>query len=164
MAVLQGLPKIDGLVGLPAFESQIVTLDLGSDRVIIETPESAAERLRSMREIRVRPSYQAGGAALDLFVAVDAPRGPIWLELDSGNISSVFLSPHAVAQLGIDLPPEGQHETTITISGYGPVRIGASVRDTIYDGLLNARFMHGVVITIDLRHMQAWMAPHDDAG
>jgi len=164
MALLQGLPKIGGIVALPAFESQIVTLDLGSDRIIVETPESAAERVRSMREISVRPAREAGGAALDLFVAVDAPRGPIWLLLDSGNIASVSLSPHAVAQLGIDLPPEGQHETTITISGYGPVQVNASVRDTIYDGMLDARFMRGVVITIDLRDMRAWMAPHDGAG
>lgn len=163
MSLLKGLPELGGLIGLPAFEGETITIDLASNRLIVETPESAAMRIRSMKEIRVRPAREPGGAGLDLFVAVDTPRGPIWLELDSGNLDAVRLSPPAIDQLGVDLRAGDLKTVALPISGYGPVEVSAVRRDIIYDGLLDARFMQGFVFTIDLAHMRAWMAPHEDA-
>ncbi len=157
MSLLEGLPEVGGIIGLPAFEGETITLDLGSNRLIVETPESAADRIRSMKEIRVRPSREAGGAGLDLFVSVDTRRGPIWLLLDSGNLTAVLLSPAAIDQLGVELPAGDPKTVELPISGYGPVEVSAVRRDTIYDGLLNARFLQGHVVTIDLAHMRAWM-------
>jgi len=159
MSLLKGLPAVDGLLGLSAFASHAITIELASNRVTIETPESFARRVKTMKEIRVRPSQQSGGASLDIFVAVDTPRGPIWLELDSGNIGAVLLSPHAIDQLGIDLPAGDPKAVELDISGYGPVEVHAVRRDTIYDGLLDARFVQGFVITLDLADMRAWIAP-----
>ncbi len=163
MSLLKGLPKVGGIIGLPAFEGETITLDLASNRLIVETSESAADRIRSMKEIRVRPSREAGGAGLDLFVSIDTPRGPIWLLLDSGNIAAVLLSPAAIDQLGVDLPAGDPQTVVLPISGYGPVEVRAVRRDTIYDGLLDAKFLQGFVVTVDLAHMRAWMAPHAPA-
>lgn len=164
MSLLKGLPEVGGLLGLPAFESKAFTFDLASNRITIETPVSFAKRVRGMKEIRVRPSRQCGGASLDLFVSIDTPKSPIWLELDSGNLGGVLLSPPAAAQLGIALPEGAHKKITLEVSGFGPVQVDAIGRDTIYDGLLNARFMEQHVFAIDLAHMRAWMAPSTPAG
>ncbi len=157
MSLLSGLPEVGGLIGLPAFERTPFTLDLAANRLTLETPVSLAERVRTMKEVRVRSSRQAGGASLDLFVAIDTPRGPIWLELDSGNIGAVLLSPPALAQLGVDLADGASRELELSVSGLGPVKMGALARDTIYDGLLDAQFLQRVVVTADLAHERAWM-------
>jgi hypothetical protein len=45
---------------------------------------------------------------------------------------------------------------TLDVIGLGPVRNEAVVADLIYDGLLNARFLNDVVLTIDLASVKAW--------
>jgi hypothetical protein len=108
-----------------------------------------------MKPLSVRLSRQAGGAAIDLFVEVEAKTGTIWLELDSGNNGPVLLSKHAVSQLGLDTA-QNNLSVTLNIIGLGPVKTEAVVRDTIYDGLLNAKFLEETVLTLDLSAAKAW--------
>lgn len=164
MSLLKGLPEVGGIVGLSAFSSRTFTIDLASNRITIETPESFAKRVKTMKEIRVRASRQSGGASLDLFVSIDTPKSPIWLELDSGNLGGVLLSPPAADQLGVELPKGAHKEITLQVSGFGPVQVDAVGRDTIYDGLLDARFMEQHVFAIDLARMRAWMAASAPRG
>lgn len=154
--LLGGGPPVGGLIALNAFEGRAITLDLGGERLTIETPRSLAERVRTMRPLTVRPARQAGGASLDLMLAVETPQGPIWLEADSGNAGPVQISPHALRQLGIEIPKGGPQKVTLNVAGLGTVEVNAIERDLIYDGLLNAAFLKKLVLTVDLGSMRAW--------
>ena len=154
--LLGGGPPVGGLITLNAFEGRAITLDLGGERLTLETPSSLAERVRTMRPLTVRPARQAGGASLDLMLAVETPQGPIWLEADSGNAGPVQISPHALRQLGIEIPKGSPQKVTLNVAGLGPVEVNAIERDLIYDGLLNAAFLKKLVLTVDLGSMRAW--------
>jgi hypothetical protein len=146
-----GLQGVDGLVALQ-------TLDLTGRRLILETPASLAQRVRGMKQLSVRPSRQVGGASLDYMVEVSAPRGNLWLELDSGNMGPVLLSPHALEQLGVDIPDGESRPVTLGLRGLGPTELEAVRRDTIYDGLLNAVFFEGRLVTFDLPAGRLWVS------
>jgi len=156
MALLGDAPEVAGLVGLPLFEGRTVTLDLVGNRLIVETAASAAQRIAGAKELHVRPARQAGGASLDLFVSLETPEGPIWLEMDSGNAGPVLISPHAARQLGVTFTPGEARDITLDVTGLGPVSAKAVERETIYDGLLSAGWMEQMVVTFDLASMRAW--------
>lgn len=164
MALLEGAPEVGGLVGLPLFAGRAVTVDFARNRVIVESAESLETRKSDMQPLEIRDARQAGGAALDIFVAVETEAGKIWLELDSGNAGPVMLSPHALKQLGIDIQPEETSAVTLPIAGLGPVSVQARNHDSIYDGLLNRAFFESMIVTLDLRTMRGWAKRVDAAG
>ena len=164
MTLLGGAPPIDGLVGLDLFDGRAITVDLTGGTLTLETPASLRARVRGAARLRVRTSRQAGGAGLDLFVAVDAPGGPIWLEWDIGNTNPVLLSPHAIAQLGLELSRDEPRPVKLQVSGLGPVTLEAIEHDSIYDGLLNLQFFRGYVFTLDLAKYELWAKPRAGGG
>lgn len=158
-----GLPGVFGLVSLATFEGEAFTLDLAARELILESEASLAARTAGMRELTARAGRQAGGAGLDLFVAVSSPRGQLWLEFDSGNVGPLRLAPHAVTQLGIDLTaesPDAPATLELDFTGLGPTAVQAIRSEQIYDGLVNARFFLEHVVTFDLRSAtpRAWAA------
>ena len=160
MALLpQGAPKLGGLVSLQTLGARPWTLDLSSRTLTLETPTSLKQRTANMREIQVRPSTQGGGAGFDLFMKIDAPEGDLWLEIDSGNAAGLILSPHALVQLGIEKPEGGDATVPVTlqISGFGTYSAPAIVKDTIYDGLLDARFLKAHRLSVDPATGKAWL-------
>lgn len=146
---------VQGLVALNSFDGAILTIDFARNRLILENEESLGERLKEMEPLRIRPARQSGGAALDIFVAVESPQATLWLELDSGNAGTVFLSPHAADQLGLKL--EGEKEVTLKLSPATEYACIAASKETIYDGLLDATFFQKHVVTLDLKNMRAWV-------
>ena len=158
MALLKGAPPIGGVVSLQTFQEGAFTLDLAANRLVVETRRSLAQRITKMPQVSIRTSRQAGGAALDVFLAIDTPNGSIWLELDSGNAGPVLLSPHALTQLGLSLSGEQPRQVTLNVRGLGPTKLEVAVKDLIYDGLLNAAFLESVVLTVDLPSGRAWAA------
>ncbi len=153
-----GLPPLGGLVALSTFEGRAITLELGRGRVVVESEASLAGRVTDMVEVPVREGRQAGGAALDVFIAFSAGGGPVWMELDSGNNGPVIISAVAAAQLGLDLSPRQARTVTLHLPGFGPVEVEAVQADIIYDGLLNADFVRQHRITLDLARSRAWIA------
>jgi hypothetical protein len=160
MALLPpGAPKLGGIISLQSLGKLPWTLDLGSRALILETPDSLARRTATMREIQVRPSTQGGGGGFDLFMRVEAPRGDLWLEIDSGNAAGLILSPHALEQLGVERPQDAKSTVPVTlqISGFGSYTAPAIVKDTIYDGLLDARFLKAHRLSVDSATGRAWL-------
>ena len=157
MRLLEGAPTIGGILSLQSLEGRAFTLDLSGNRLVLETRDSLAARTAGRSPVAVRLSRQAGGAAIDLFLEVAAPGGSLWLELDSGNAGPVLLSPHAITQLGLTTKGEAPQRVTLDVRGLGPIAVEAVTKDLIYDGLLNARFLESVVITVDLASGRAWI-------
>jgi hypothetical protein len=149
-----------GVLSLQAFAGHTVTLDLAHDRLIVETPASAAARTRTMRELVARLATGPSGADLDLFVGVPAGVGPRattpWLEWDSGHQAPTFLAPHAAALLGVrDSVPRA--DAVLTLGGT-PVTAPAVVKDVIYDGVLSAGLLERAVWTADLARGRLWVS------
>jgi hypothetical protein len=158
-AMLPGMPKVAGIACLETFAGQVLTVDLADNRLVLETPASLAVRTRSARELKVRLAHQAGGASLDLFVALDGKHGPLWFELDSGNTAPVLIAPHAWVELGLDAPPAGRSRPCdLPVTGLGKVACEAMTKELIYDGLLNVKFCERFAITMDLDRGRAWAA------
>lgn len=157
LSSLLGGPKpLGGILSLELLEGRAFTLDVGSGRLVLETPRSLAERVRGLRPITIRPGRQAGGASLDLMLAVRTPQGPIWLEIDSGSAGPVLMSPHALRQMGVPLAPGAPQKLSLDVLGLGPVEVIAVEQDIIYDGLLNSELLSRMVLTVDLGTMKAW--------
>jgi hypothetical protein len=160
MSLLGGAPPVDGLAGLDLFEGAALTIDFAAGELVVETPASLAERVRGAARLEIRLARQAGGAALDLFVAARSPQGTLWLEWDSGNVGPVRLAPHAVRQLGWELSQETASPRELDIAGLGLVALEAIEHEMIYDGLLNNRFFQEHVFTLDLARGELWARRH----
>lgn len=156
--VPEGLPTLGGLVSLDTFDGLAVTLDLGDERVLVETPGSLASRVENAHPVPVRVAHQAGGASLDVFLAVEATPGLLWFELDSGNAGPVFIAPHAAEMLGLELSDARPSRVTLVLPGLGPITVDAQEKAMIYDGLLNAAFLQDLTMTLDLEYGRAWIS------
>jgi len=162
MALLpKELPRIDGLVSLQTFADHVVTIDLARNTLEVAGAVDR-KRLHSMRAIPIRFSRSFAGAGLDVFVRIQGTRGPLWFELDSGNLDSVRISKHVLDQLGLatlqteSLQQGNAANIALNIEGLGPVTVEARGADIIYDGALNAVFLESAVFVLDLKHATAW--------
>ncbi|MEJ2186844.1 MAG: aspartyl protease family protein [Gemmatimonadota bacterium] len=154
-----GVPALGGIVALDAFDGYGLTLELAHDRVVVESEASLARRVEGAVELRMREARQAAGASVDVFLAFDGDRGPLWFELDSGNSGPVLIAPHVAEALGLELSTTEPRRVTLALSGYGPVTVDALEQDDlVYDGLLSAGFLEGVTLTLDLETDRAWIA------
>jgi hypothetical protein len=160
-SMLGGPKPLGGILSLDVLQGRAFTLDIAGGRLVLETPRSLAERVRGLSPLTIRPGRQAGGASLDLMLAVRTPQGPIWLEIDSGSAGPVLLSPHALRQLGATLPPDAPQKLRLDVLGLGPVEVIAVEKDIIYDGLLNSELLSRMVLTVDLGTMKAWASVRD---
>lgn len=150
--------QVGGLISLASFSGQAITLDFAHDRVIVETPESLRRRVASMRPLKARITMGADGARA-VFVQAKSRVGKLWLELDSGNAGAVLLAPHAIGQLGMQLPESGKRAVELDIPGLGRVPVVAMRKSIIYDGVLDLAMMEHFVWTIDLKDNRVWARP-----
>jgi hypothetical protein len=162
MALLPaGLPRLDGLASLQTFAQRVVSLDLAQNRLDIADAVDRSQ-VRRFKELSIRLARNAAGAALDVFVRIDGTQGPLWFELDSGNLDSVLISDRAIDQLGLlaaQTESLRQHKPTkvsLQIGQLGPVAVTAASADLIYDGALNAATLEQMVLVIDLNRSLAW--------
>lgn len=153
-------PPIGGFVSLQTFEEQAITIDLTNNRVSIETAQSLAERIKGMKTLESRLSRGAGGAAIDIFVAANTPRGKLWLEVDTGNFGALQFSPHAQEQLGINFLAPNKAKMTkpvkLDVVGLGIIEMPGREREMIYDGMLNYDTLSKMLFTIDLKTGRMW--------
>jgi hypothetical protein len=152
------VPPVDGALGLDLFAGRAVTI-VPRRAIIIESPESLAARIAKARELPVRIVRDAEGAALAVDGAVQTPDGLAWMELDTGNGGSLVIGNHIAPLLGLqtDVATPVQAEFTLAngIQVKGPTR----TRDLIMDGNIGAQFLNDWVLTFDLEHGRAWLAP-----
>ena len=69
-------PELMGSVALDAFAGRVVTLDLAHRRLVIESPQSLAQRVPRAREVSVRYDRETGGLALTPSPASPPDRAP----------------------------------------------------------------------------------------
>lgn len=153
-------PQIGGFVSLQTFENKAITIDLANNKLIVENDKSLAERTKDMKRLESRMSRQMGGASIDMFVAANSPKGKLWLEVDTGNFSTIQIAPHAQEMLGINFDAPNRAKMTkpvkLDLVGLGTIEAPARERQMIYDGMLNYETISKMVVTMDLRDGRMW--------
>jgi Aspartyl protease len=155
----KGSTPLDGVLALDVFAGQALTLDLGNERLIVETPESLAARTQTMREGQARLSREMQGAALSVFTAVRTPKGLAWFELDSGNGGTLLMSQHIAPVLGVESKGEQPQPARFELVGGVPVEGNFHVPDMIIDGNLGMPFLSKWLVTLDLARSRVWFQP-----
>ncbi|MBO6937506.1 MAG: retropepsin-like domain-containing protein [Deltaproteobacteria bacterium] len=162
-------PQIEAFVGLPFFADTPFTIDGPRRRLIVESPETAAQRERSATAIDVR--VRRHGPAIDLFVPLQLGEAAAEVMMDTGS-QTVILHPRYADPLGIDLDGDGirrregrdetdnpfvRSYTTIEqpVSFVGtPEQAHAGLdvmfQEIIHDGLIGTDLLSRFVITYDL--------------
>ena len=155
------LPALDGLASLQTFGGRVVTLDFANDTVTVADELNPGE-VRELTPLGLRLARPFAGAGLDAFLRVTGTRGPLWFELDSGNVDAVLISRRVIDQLA--LPPDLLSElragsiarVPIPIEGLGSIWLPAKAADIIYDGVLNAESLERMKIVLDLERSLGW--------
>lgn len=151
--------RLGGLLGLSSFSNKVIKLKLGQGRVdILDAPQTG-------RGTPLNLVVQASGFSTVALVAVEAPTGTLWLELDTGSSAGLILAPHAARALGADLSgPDVKHtpasngkserwrvsKLSLPLPGVGAVQTPATVMDIIYDGNIGAPLIAQFNWDIDL--------------
>jgi len=153
------MAKIDGAIGLDLFAQQTITIRFATRQVVLETPTSAAQRIRQGTEVPIRLSRPSEGAALDVNIGVDTPRGRAWMELDSGNAGpTIFVAPSIAPLLGLRTDTREAQPVTVQMAP-GVVFTGRArvFPDMIMDGNIGMQFLGNRDLTLDLRQGRAWV-------
>jgi hypothetical protein len=154
------VPRVRGLISLSAFEGRAITLDLAHERLIVETPASLAERVKTMTDVPVRIATGEHGGQLTAYVGVRAQNGAmLWLEWDSENNASTLMAPYAIALLGGDSASRASDLRVALAPGRGVVIPVLRKDNMIHDGVLSAGFIERAVWTVDLAHGRMWAGP-----
>ena len=156
-----GVKGVGGILALQTFEGRAITLDVGGNRLILESSKSMKQRVAHMRELTVRAERQCAGAALDLYARALASDGDLWLELDCGSTQPVLLAPHAYRQLGMQVAGSDAAAVRLELAGLEPMTVDARPADAICDGLLNSAFFRQRLVTFDLKAIRVWVASRE---
>jgi hypothetical protein len=159
-----GLPPLGGVIALGTLEARPFTLELAARRLTLESEASLAARVRGTAPLQVRLQRAVMGLTLDLFVAVRGTGGPLWFELDSTNLGEVTVAKQVLPALAIPeaqgrfLAEGGTGEIDLQLEGLGALPVQAKAGDLVYDGVLSARAVEAMTLTLDLRTGRAWAA------
>ncbi|KQU56328.1 hypothetical protein ASG67_17675 [Sphingomonas sp. Leaf339] len=151
--------RLDGSIGLDLFAGRIITIRFASRQIVIETPGSLAARMKSGLEVPVRLVRGAEGAALDVNIGVNTPRGRAWMELDSANAGpTIFVSPQIAPHLGLRADIRTAQPVSATIRRdvvfTGQARVFPNM---IMDGNIGMQLMGRRDLTVDLGSGRAWI-------
>lgn len=156
-----GVPEspLDGLLALDVFSSKTITIDFARGDFIVESRESAVERIRSAREIGAHIAREIGGMSLSMFIDVPSKNGLLRMELDSGNGGTILVSKPLREFLGLpkadDQPQYGSFRIAPGISASGLI----FSPELVIDGNLGMPFLKNWVVTMDLDKGRVWLAP-----
>jgi hypothetical protein len=154
-----GAAPIAANVGLDAFTGKVVTLDIGNRQLVVETPESLKKRLAVAKEVPVQFVKEVEGYSITIALALDTPKGHIWMHLDSGDDVPLTLDSHVAAALGLDASKKHGQALNGTLAGGVPLQGNVDIKDIIFDGNIGAPIISNWIVTMDLMRERLWIAP-----
>jgi hypothetical protein len=153
------LPPVDGILSLKTFQNQPFTLNLSSKKLILETPQSLSNSIKSMTRLRSRIATGLGGSEINVFLHGKAQKSG-WYLLDCGNLDVVLLSEKLNIKSSSDsISSSGVWESEFIFDNLEPVLTKFRKKDIIYDGALSAEFMNDFIFTFDLSSNGVWISP-----
>jgi hypothetical protein len=150
------LPRLDGLLALDALTETPFTLELGANRLTLETASSLRSRIAGASPVEMRVATGVDGGSAIVFLGVRSSSGQyLWLELDSGNLATVLLATHVRVDSGTSAAAGG--EAQLTLGAITTAPLAYERRDLIVDGALNAEFLERYAVTVDMTQRRAWI-------
>jgi hypothetical protein len=153
-------PPLSGSIGLDAFAGRAVTLDLAGRKLIVETPATLKARISHATEIPIHVVSETEGYSKTIAAGLDTPLGRIWLDVDSGNDTSITVGRHVAALLGLDPQKKGAQAFSTILPGGVPLQGSAYVQDLIYDGNIGSPILRHRIVTFDMANGRMWIAPN----
>jgi hypothetical protein len=158
----ENAPPVDGILSLKTFLNQPFTLDLSSKSIILETPNSLANRIKSMNRLTSRLATGTDGSELDVFL-----RGRFkkygWFLLDSGNLDVLLVSEEFLIKDEMDSNKVSNvTQAEFQIEGLPSHSVRYRTKNIIYDGALSEEFMREYIFTFDLSSNAIWACPRED--
>lgn len=149
----EGLPHLDGVVGLDIFDQRTITLLSGQRGIRFP---SSAEVAGLGRPGVLRLGREGSGASLTAFALADTPRGNAWLLIDSGNLAGTRLHQWVFDALSVSGgAPADRHQ--LAIRGARSIPVDPSmVERLIYDGALGIDYIDDFDLTLDLARSRIW--------
>ena len=149
---------IEGSLALDVFDGRTISIDFAGGELVVESPESAKQRIASARELPMR-LVREGGIALAVMVEVPTREGIVRFELDSGNGGTILVSKPYATLFGLDPdapgPQRGQFEIATGIRAEGLM----FTPDLTIDGNIGMPFLKDWVVTMDLAAGRLWIQP-----
>jgi hypothetical protein len=127
--------------------------------IVLESSASLTLRIANARELPIRIVRDVEGIALSVDAAVRTPAGMAWMELDGGNGGSTVIANHIAPLLGLESDVSTAQPVSFELGNGIRFEGMARTRDLIMDGDFSAQFLNNWVLTLDLLHQRAWMAP-----
>lgn len=160
MALLpKDVPELDGALGLDILAGRVVTIEPHDNRLVIETPQSLATRIRHAKEVPARLVRDAEGVALAIDAGVPTAKGLAWMELDTGNGGTLVIGKHMAPLFGLRTDTEKPQPVRFALTQGIEVSGTARTPDLIMDGNISNQFLKDWNLTLDLAHGRAWLAP-----
>lgn len=148
---------IEGSLALDAFAGRTITMDFAAGALIVETPQSAAERVRGARELPIRLSREVGGLALAPLLEIPTEKGTVRFEIDSGNGGTILVSKPYASLFGLDPEAPGPQQATIKLAE-GLTATGLMFTpDLTIDGNIGMPFLKDWALTMDLAQGRMWI-------
>lgn len=160
MSILpRGLPQLDGVISLKSFENKMITLDLGHNRLIIESRSSLKKVISKKKFLQSRFANGLAGNELNIFLALHKNNNSYWFLFDSGNIGSLLFSQRAAYEWELQADTIKRRELgTVSINiGGDKINTTAESAPIIYDGALNYDIIARFLFTIDFKQRKIWM-------
>jgi len=150
---------VDGLLALDVFEGKTITIDFAGLKLIVETPESAAQRIEGATEVPARMIREMGGYAITIDAQVPSKVGHLGFEIDSGNGGTLLIAKPYASVFGFD-PDKGPKMGSFPI-GKGIEASGLVMPAGItLDGNLGMPFLKNYIVTLDLEKGRLWLKPN----
>ncbi len=152
-------PHLDGAIGLDVFDGQVITLQLASRRVVIETPTSLKARLKHAIPIPVHLVRGSEGWSLDTNIGVKTPQGTAWMELDSANKGPTVFFSEAIAPT-MALNPDTREKQDVAFTIVPGVEFKGQARvfpNMVIDGNIGMQLMKDWDVTLDLKSGRGWV-------
>ena len=127
-------PPLGGSIALDAFVGRAVTLNLTEGTLTLKTQASLKQRTHHAIEVPMRFTREIGGALVP-DIAVDTPKGRLWMELDCGSNSDVIVNRPLAEALGLDPKAGGAQPFALSLGGALSVKTKGRVEDLIVDGI-----------------------------
>lgn len=149
---------VDGSLALDAFDGRTITIDFAGGELVVESQESAKQRIAGARELPMR-LVREYGVALAAMVEVPTREGIVRFELDSGNGGTILVSKPYATLFGLDPdapgPQHGAFELAPGIRAEGLM----FTPDLTIDGNIGMPFLKDWVVTLDLAEGRLWLQP-----
>lgn len=153
-------PPLAGSIALDSFAGKIVTIDLGHQKLILETLKSFEQRKANGREVELHLAREASGHAMTPFLAVQTAKGKVWMEMDTGSNSTVIVGSHNAELFG--MTPDSKESQDFhgeLVGGVPLITKDAHSVSLILDGNIGASSLKDWIVTIDIAHSRAWISP-----